>query len=177
VSIKHVLLALLNDEPTHGYELKHRFDEALGKLWPLQQAQIYNNLRLLEKDGLIEMDERIEQENLPDRKNYRITTAGAQTLAAWLATPGQSSRQLKDDLYLKLATLATLVNQPSALAELIWQQRAVYLQHLRDLERALAEAEAQSDWVTASLLDGAILHAEADLNWLERCEARLLGDR
>lgn len=172
-----MLLALLKDEPTHGYELKHRFDEALGKLWPLQQAQIYNNLRLLEKDGLIELDERIEQANLPDRKNYRVTTAGAEALTAWLTTPGQSSRQLKDDLYLKLATLATVVDQPITLAELIWQQRAIYLQHLRELEHALVEAEAQADRVTASLLDGAILHAEADLHWLERCEARLLGDR
>jgi len=28
--------------------------------------------------------------------------------------------------------------------------------------------------VTAALLEGAILHAEADLTWLDRIEARLL---
>jgi DNA-binding PadR family transcriptional regulator len=175
MSIKHVLLALLAEEPTHGYELKRQFDETVGKLWPVQQAQIYNNLRLLEKDGLIAFDTRVEQENLPDRKNYRLTSAGQQELASWLTTPVETSRQLKDDFYLKLATLATVLDQPTGLADLIWQQREVYLLHLRELERALVEAEAQGEVVTASLLDGAILHAEADLAWLDRCESRLLS--
>jgi DNA-binding PadR family transcriptional regulator len=175
MSIKHVLLALLVDEPTHGYELKRQFDETIGKLWPVQQAQIYNNLRLLEKDGLIELDTRVEQENLPDRKIFRLTSAGQQELVNWVATPVRTSRQLKDDLYLKLATVATVLDQPQTLAELIWRQREVYLLHLRELERALVEAEAQNDAVTASLLDGAILHAEADLVWLEHCERRLLS--
>src|SRR5262245_59327205 len=149
MSIKHVLLALLAEEPTHGYELKRQFDETVGKLWPVQQAQIYNNLRLLEKDGFIELDARIEQDNLPDRKNFRLTANGQQELAAWIQTPVHTSRQLKDDFYLKLATLATVLNSQQTLSDLIWRQREVYLQHLRDLERALIDAEAQQDAVTA----------------------------
>ena len=174
MSIKHVLLALLHSEPAHGYELKRQFDDTVGKLWPVQQAQIYNNLRLLEKDGLIALDIRVEQDNLPDRKNYRLTEEGQAALVAWTQAPVRSSRQLKDDFYLKLATLATVLNEPETLAALIWRQREVHLLHLRELERALSEAEAHNDAVTASLLDGAILHAEADLAWLDRCEARLL---
>jgi DNA-binding PadR family transcriptional regulator len=175
MSIKHVLLALINEQPAHGYELKRQFDEAIGRLWPVQQAQIYNNLRLLEKDGLIELATRVEQENLPDRKNFRVTETGRQTLVAWATSPVHTSRQLKDDLYLKLTTLATVLKDREALSALIWQQRAVYLQHLRELERALAEAEVKDDAVTAALLEGAILHAEADLAWLDRCEGRLLA--
>jgi DNA-binding PadR family transcriptional regulator len=173
MSIKHVLLALLTEEPAHGYELKRQFDETIGKLWPVQQAQIYNNLRLLEKDGLVELDARVEQENLPDRKNFRLTERGQQELSDWLQAPVSSSRQLKDDFYLKLATLATVMDEPDKLSDLIWRQREVYLQHLRELEHALSEAESNADAVTASLLDGAILHAEADLAWLDRCENRL----
>ncbi len=176
MSIKHVLLALLIEEPGHGYELKRQFDATIGKLWPLQQAQVYNNLRLLEKEGLIEFDTQIAQPSLPDRKNFRITPAGQQALTDWLHTPIQTSRQLKDDFYLKLATLATVLDQPETLADLIWQQREVYLLRLRELESALAEAEAQAEQVTASLLDGAILHTEADLAWLDRCETRLLQE-
>lgn len=175
MTIKHVLLALLAEEPTHGYELKKRYDETLSGIWPVQQAQIYNNLRLLESAGLVELDARIEQENLPDRKHFRLTQAGRDELANWVSTPVQSSRQLKDDFYLKLTTLASVLDQPATLAELLWQQRKVYLQHLRELERALGEAEANDDVVTASLIDGAILHAEADLAWLDRCETRLLA--
>ncbi len=123
MSIKHVLLALLAEEPIHGYELKKRYDETLGALWPVQQAQIYNNLRLLEKDGLVELEARIEQENLPDRKHFRLTEAGRHELTHWTHTPVPSSRQLKDDFYLKLATLTSVLDQPQVLSELLWQQR------------------------------------------------------
>ena len=174
MSLKHVLLALLTEEPNHGYELKKRYDETLGALWPVQQAQIYNNLRLLEKAGQIVLETRVEQENLPDQKLYRVTEAGSADLAEWVNSPVLSSRQLKDDLYLKLSTLASILQSAPQLTELLWRQRAIYLQQLRDLERTLTDAEARGDEVTASLLDGAILHAEADLTWLDRIEERLL---
>ncbi|HRW04399.1 MAG TPA: helix-turn-helix transcriptional regulator [Caldilineaceae bacterium] len=174
MAIKHVLLALLAAEPAYGYELKKRYDETLGELWPLQQAQVYNNLRLLEKAGQIELDARVAQENLPDQKQFRVTASGDSELTSWLAEPISGDRHLKDEFYLKVMALATILQRPSALAELLWQQRARYLQTLRELERTLIATEATGDAVTAALLEGAILHAEADLTWLDRIEARLL---
>lgn len=178
MAIKHILLALLAEEPTHGYELKKRYDETLGTLWPLQQAQIYNNLRLLEKAGQIELDLRVAQENLPDQKLFRVTDAGEQELTTWIAQPIRGNRHLKDEFYLKVTALVNILQRPDELAELIWAQRAIYLQMLRELERALVATEsatgAAEDVVTASLLDGAILHVEADLAWLDRIEERLL---
>lgn len=50
------------EEPNHGYELKKRYDDTLGARWPVQQAQIYNNLRLLEKAGQITLETRVEEE-------------------------------------------------------------------------------------------------------------------
>lgn len=175
MSIKHALLALLVEGPRHGYELKKRLDEEIGLLWPLQQAQVYNNLRLLEQEGLVELEARVAQANLPDQKRYRLTEAGRRQLAQWASEPVHTSRKLKDDFYLKLAVLAAMLDQPEQLANLLWRQREVTLQYLRELERALTEAEAAHDAVSASLLEGAILHAEADLTWLDRCEERLLG--
>ena len=174
MTIKHVLLALLAEAPTHGYELKKRYDETLGELWPLQQAQIYNNLRLLEKAGQIELDVRVAQENLPDQKQFRITAAGTAELSDWLAEPMGGNRHLKDEFYLKLLALTNIMHRPDQLLDLIWRQRAIYLQTLRDLERTLIATEAAGAEVTAALLEGAILHAEADLTWLDRIEARLL---
>lgn len=164
---------MLAQEPNHGYELKKRFDETIGALWPLRQAQIYNNLRLLEKGGLIELDARIEQEDLPDRKNYRLTVAGEEELRSWVSSPTRSGRKLKDEFYLKLTTLAKVMQEPETLTELLWAQRKSLLQQLRELEQALSTVEAEADDVTAVLLEGAILHAEADLIWLDRVEDRL----
>jgi DNA-binding PadR family transcriptional regulator len=174
MAIKHILLALLAEEPAYGYELKKRYDETLGELWPLQQAQIYNNLRLLEKAGQIELDARVAQENLPDQKQFRVTADGDAELTAWLAEPLSGERHLKDDFYLKVMALTAILQRPNELETLLWQQRDHYLQTLRELERTLAATEAAGDEVTAALLEGAILHAEADLAWLDRIEARLL---
>lgn len=173
MSIKHALLALLDEEPLHGYELKTKFDEALGSLWPLRQAQIYNNLRLLEKAGHIELDERIEQADLPDRKNFRLTEAGQQELTDWAASPVRTNRKLKDEFYLKLATLINVMGREGSVVDLLWAQREEILQHLRELERTLIAVEAEDDTLMAVLIEGVILHAEADLAWLDRVETQL----
>jgi len=59
MSLKHALLALLVEKPSHGYELKSRFRDAPGPLWPLREAQICNNLQILEREGLVV---RVEQD-------------------------------------------------------------------------------------------------------------------
>ena len=87
----------------------------------------------------------------------------------------RSGRKLKDDFYLKLSVLGGILRQPDRLNDLLWRQRDVTLQQLRELEQALIEAESVGDRVTAALLEGVILHTEADLTWLDRCEERLLG--
>lgn len=172
MSIKHAILAIMAEEPTHGYELKKRFDDALGAFWPLQQAQVYNNLRLLEKANFIELDEQQAQDGLPDRKYFRLTNDGQEELANWLGSPVKGNRKLKDELYLKLTTLVNVLDKWEDAVALLWQQRDVYLQQLRDLEQALGQVEAQGDNVMAALLEGAILHLEADLAWLDRVEDR-----
>lgn len=174
MALKHALLALLVDEPSYGYELNKRFEDALGPLWPLREAQVYNNLRMLAEDGLVVLEERVVQDNSPDRKRYAVTAAGRAELQSWLVTPVRSSRKLKDDFYLKLSVLGGVLRRPEHLSEVLWRQREVTLQQLRELEQALLEAEAAEDSVTATLLEGAILHTEADLTWLDRCEERLL---
>lgn len=172
MSIKHAILAIMAEEPTHGYELKKRFDDALGAFWPLQQAQVYNNLKLLEKANFIELEEQQAQEGLPDRKYFRLTDDGQQELADWLGSPVRGNRKLKDEFYLKLTTLVNVLDKWEDAVTLLWQQRDVYLQQLRDLEQALGQIEAQGDDVMAALLEGAILHMEADLAWLDRVEER-----
>ncbi|MEZ4832077.1 MAG: helix-turn-helix transcriptional regulator [Caldilineaceae bacterium] len=176
MALKHALLALLADEPSYGYELNRRFEDALGPLWPLREAQVYNNLRALEDAGLVVLEARVEQENSPDRKRYAVTEAGREELQSWLLAPVRSSRKLKDDFYLKLSILGGVLRRPEHLIELLWRQREVTLQQLRELEQALIEAESGEDDVTAALLEGAILHTEADLTWLDRCEERLLQE-
>ena len=55
--------------------------------------------------------------------------------------------------------------------ELIDRQRGAYLQALRSLDDVAAQANG--DDTAALLVEGAALHLEADLKWLDLCERRL----
>jgi hypothetical protein len=58
---------------------------------------------------------------------------------------------------------------------MIERQRRRYFQELRDLTAISAAAVAEGNQTAQLLAEGAVLHVEADLKWLELCEAELLG--
>jgi DNA-binding PadR family transcriptional regulator len=166
--LKHTLLGLLVQEPRHGYELKNAFETMLGGTWPLNIGQVYTTLNRLERDGLVE-SEVVTQELLPDRKVYSITEDGREELAHWLAEPADDTIRVKDEFFVKLL-VHQLVGSDSALA-LLWKQRQVNMRTLAQLTSLLSDPAL--DGATKLLIEGAILHVEADLKWLDLCEERL----
>jgi Virulence activator alpha C-term len=77
--------------------------------------------------------------------------------------------RLKDEFFMKLVVLASArLAEPTQLLE---GQRREYLQSLRDLN-ALLDANGKRP-AAELLLEGAILHLKADLEWLELIEQRL----
>src|SRR3954452_14420741 len=162
------LLALLACGPAHGYELKQALEQRFGSvLPPLNAGQIYTTLSRLERDGLVD-DDAVAQNGRPNKRVYRLTEAGQAELDGWVSNPTPETR-LKDDFFIKLvlARAAGLADP----VQLIDRQRSVYLQALRELDDVAAQADGG---VTAALLvEGAALHLEADLKWLDLCEQRL----
>jgi DNA-binding PadR family transcriptional regulator len=53
MSIRHGLLALLEEGPRYGYQLKSEFESRTGSTWPLNVGQVYTTLGRLERDGLV----------------------------------------------------------------------------------------------------------------------------
>lgn len=170
MTVKHALLGLLAQRPMHGYELKSAFEETVGTLWELNIGQIYNTLRLLERDGLAAFHSQEQEGRGPPRKIYAITEVGRQELARWLSQPVQQPRRLKDEFYIKLI-FSRLTGRN--LEALIWNQRQAYLRVLRQLNDLRAQVDVEQDPFTALLLEGGALHLEADLKWLDRCEELL----
>ncbi len=169
--MKYALLALLNAAPAHGYELKQAYEELFGSvLPPLNAGQIYTTLSRLHRDDLVS-DHIVEQDDRPDKRVYRLTDNGQAALREWLAKPAKSSR-LKDDFFTKLILARTTgLADPCAMIE---RQRADYMQMLRHLNTQLI---ATADNLVATLLiEGAILHLEADLKWLTRCEEEFIDE-
>jgi DNA-binding PadR family transcriptional regulator len=95
MSAKHALLGLLLDHPAYPYQLADRLQQRLGPAWNVNSGQLYQAVKALEKDGLIE---RVQSAS-PDREDrhvYGITDEGVQEFERWFhqtADPVRLSRR------------------------------------------------------------------------------------
>ena len=165
--MRYPVLASLAAAPAHGYEIKRGLEERFGSaVAPLNIGQVYTSLQRLQRDELVVDEEAVEGGR--ERRVYRLTDAGRRALEEWVGTASGPTR-LRDDFFMKLVFAREIgLADP---AELIARQRALYLGALRDLENVLADGDA--DATTSLVVEGAALHLEADLKWLDRCEAVL----
>ena len=53
MSIRNSLLALLQDRPRYGYQLRIEFEDRTGSTWPLNIGQVYTTLSRLERDDMV----------------------------------------------------------------------------------------------------------------------------
>ncbi|MGH3403035.1 MAG: PadR family transcriptional regulator [Streptosporangiaceae bacterium] len=164
------LLALLAKEPAHGYELKSLLEETFGQAYPSPNiGQVYVTLQRLERDGLVRSQDVI-QTSRPNKRVYELTPAGRDAVAAWIEGPSDGPR-IRDDFFMKLA-LSPLAGATDRMA-LINRQRRHYLDLMRGLSR-LSAATDRGSVLSRLLIEGAMLHLQADLDWLERCQEELL---
>ncbi len=90
LSPEFVLLGLLAEGPSYGYELHLRIKTEFQNIWALSQSQCYAILKRLEAQGALK-GEVIQQEQAPSRRSLRLTQAGgASNFQVWLSsrTPG-----------------------------------------------------------------------------------------
>ena len=172
MSLKFGILGLLAEQPLHAYAARTRFQDLLGGSWEVNIGQVYTTLQRLERDGMVTPAEpRGDRGKVP----YRLTEVGRKALETWLAEPESEPQQLREEIYLKLLLAGRVAN--GDLPALLARQRRVYLQRLKDL--ALLEETARSEGRDdlALLYQGALLHTEADLKWVDACaQATKTGD-
>ena len=164
------LLALLTKEPAHGYELKHALEHTFGGAYRSPNiGQIYVTLQRLARDGLVRSED-VVQFGRPNKRVYELTEVGRKALAAWIETPSDGAH-VRDQFFMKLV-LAPLAGSADRMA-LINKQRRHYLNLMRGLSK-LASTTRGEDRVARLLIEGAMLHLQADLDWLERCQEELV---
>jgi DNA-binding PadR family transcriptional regulator len=163
---QEAVLALLAKEPSHGYELRARLQQALGPLGEaLNAGQIYVTLTRLEKAGLVTVELTAGVADRPDRKVYALTPEGQQRVSDWLREVSWPKPDLTE-FHLKLiAAAAARLADPLMI---VAAQRRELLRRLRDAQRAALTEPKRSD--AALLLEGIVLRLQADLRWLEACE-------
>jgi DNA-binding PadR family transcriptional regulator len=171
--IRHALLALLREHPDHGYQLKRRFDDRVGRAWQLNIGQVYQTLQALAHAGLVRELPPPDQGRSSGRRVFEITPKGLRTLERWLRRPGMRLRPVRDELLLRL-----LCVEPgqfgSVLADVDVQERAsrCRLAELRVHRARLARMPAASP-VSGLALAAEILQLTMRIEWLGHCRTVL----
>jgi PadR family transcriptional regulator AphA len=121
----YIVLGLLDvaGEAT-PYDLKRIASATVGGFWSVPHSQIYAEPARLSRAGLLEEQ---REETGRRRKTYRLTDAGREALASWLASADTDGFELRDPGLLKLAFGA----DPAQLAR---TQFEVHRQRAKELE-------------------------------------------
>ena len=176
MSIRHGLLALLDQGPRYGYQLRTEFEARTGSTWPLNVGQVYTTLSRLERDGLVAPSGEDDEGHV----FYAVTELGRQELRSWFDTPVDRRSPPRDELAIKLAMAVTV---PGVDATAVLQaQRGHTMSTLQALTRLKAQAlaaverpgAAGPDLAWLLVLDQQVFQAEAEINWLNNCETRLI---
>jgi PadR family transcriptional regulator AphA len=93
-------MVLLETEAGSGYDLLKRFKQRLGFFWQASHQQIYQQLKVMHQQKLIDctLD---AQQGKPDRKIYAMTETGHDELLAWLHMACKPQK-INDSLLVKL---------------------------------------------------------------------------
>ncbi|MCU1637360.1 MAG: PadR family transcriptional regulator [Microbacteriaceae bacterium] len=168
MSVRQSLLAILNQGPCYGYQLRSEFDRRTGSTSPLNVGQIYKTLDRLERDGLARKAD-IDGEG---QIYYEITDAGSVEVKSWLGSPTIRSAASRDELVMKLAIAVTLPGVD--VAEIVEVQRAATARILRDLQSSTqVHPESSEEMASRLVLDSLILALEAETRWLDLVESRV----
>ncbi len=165
MSVPLTLLALLEREPRHGYELKRDYDAHIGLGRSLPFGQVYATLARLARDGKVLTGE-AEPGAGPDRKRYTITDLGKLDVETWLSEPIEPEPHLQTVLFAKVVLSLMLGRSAKNYLE---TQRSAHLQRMREL----TELKRTGSTMDALLADHGLFHLEADLRWIDVTEARL----
>ena len=177
MSIKHSLLALLQESPRYGYQLRGEFEERTGSTWPLNIGQVYTTLDRLERDELVAKD----GDDGEGHVIYSITAAGRTEVMDWFAQPVAQANPPRNELAIKLALALTLADVD--VSAVVQAQRTASMRLLQDYTRqrrtaarnagvqlSSEEAGDPNDAAWLLVLDSLIFSTEAEVRWLDHCE-------
>ena len=168
MSIRQGLLALLDEGPMHGYGLRREFERRTGAVWPLNVGQVYTTLARLERDGLVTRGEELDA----TQASYGLTASGRAAVEQWFATPVGAGGRPRDELAIKLAMAVTVPGID--VARVVQTQRTHTVRRLQEYTRLKAGvAEGPDDLAWSLVLESLIFDAEAEVRWLDHCEARV----
>jgi PadR family transcriptional regulator, regulatory protein AphA len=168
MSAKHALLGLLLNRDAYPYELADRLQTRLGPAWAINSGQLYQTIRGLAKDGLIEQVDG-PAEGRHDRHVFAITESGVEEFERWFEDATTGARLSRRPLLVKI-TLAGPGRLKDTLDQIEAYERdcAQRLTELSSTHAAIPAGEGQvrADHVLLRLnLSADIFQLEGELRW------------
>lgn len=145
--VRTAILALLAEEPMHGYQIIGELNERSGGMWRASAGSVYPTLQQLEDEGLVTNEPR------DGRKVYVLTEDGkalavrASTKRAPWDMPGSSEAADLRDLVTQLTAAVWQVSHVGSAAT-VTRAGAILLEARRSLYRLLAEDESPDATMT-----------------------------
>jgi DNA-binding PadR family transcriptional regulator len=168
VSVPHALLALLSEGPKYGLRLQNEFEARTGEVWPLNVGQVYTTLQRLERDGLVETDDREGDDR--SRKRFRITTRGNRELTEWLRTPPDLVPPPRDELVIKV--LVALEVPGADVQEILQAHRRHVVEVMQRYTKVKATA-GEDDVALVLVADAELFRLEGIVRWLDAADVRV----
>jgi DNA-binding PadR family transcriptional regulator len=163
------LLALLEQGPRYGYQLRAEFEHRTGGAWPLNVGQVYTTLARLERDGLVEGHGADGEGHVM----YAVTEHGRDEVVSWFTSPVSRTQPPREELAIKLALAVSVPGID--VGTVIQQQRTATMKALQDYTRLKRRStgDEPQELAWGLVLDSLVFTAEAEIRWLDHCEARL----
>jgi PadR family transcriptional regulator, regulatory protein AphA len=171
LTLEHVLLALLDPKPMHGYELYQELCklQGIGRIWNITQSMLYAMLDKLEAKGYLS-SQLVPGESYPPRKYMQLTELGRRSVQVWIKTPVRRAREIRQEFLAKLI-IARQYGTIEAL-ELIHNQLQDCMDWKKELlSSPLSKAPEQiDDWLVYSFR---VRRVDGILEWLKDCEQEI----
>lgn len=176
MSAKHALLGLLLDRPEYPYQLAERLQERLGPAWKVNSGQLYQTVKALEREGLIERVQGAAGAR-EDRHVFQVTDEGVHEFERFFADTPEAVRLCRRPLLLKI-TFAGPQRLPEALEKVDAYERQC-AQRLKEIAHMREELPPDGPLVRADRLllrlslSADIFQLEGELRWTRHAREML----
>ena len=164
-SSEFVLLGLIFEKPTHGYDLHHVINdpEGIGIIWRVKMSNLYAYLDKLEKKGNIKGTMQ-PGESHPTRMEYQITETGRVAFESWLSTIVLHPRDFRQEFMIRY--YFWLIYQPKNIRQYCDQQLVecnTWLENTKVQEQQVSNQKHFKN----SILHFRVIQISSLIQWLE----------
>ena len=158
-----LILAMIRDEPRHGYDIKKRVGGVLGLGVTLNNNILYPALRRFEKEGAVKS--KLEtQEASPARRVFRLTAKGRELLRTMLED-FPPERAESDPEFLVRLGFFDLVDKEVRL-DILATRSQVLEKELEHLGRLQAQVHPGREPYPTSLVNFLIGRIQREIDWI-----------